>query len=105
WFTFSMPLTCTDGPEGPTTQTAFDFNSASRTLNINQKWDCSDDDPQCPQHSVRFHAYSSVNLTMQNCTDKVANNDWKMDELGSSRETKCTSVAMLLRPYQVTAVA
>ena len=53
--------------------------------------------------SIRFHAYGSINLTLD-CTNK-ATNDWKMDELDSSRETKCTSVAMLLRPYQMTAVA
>ena len=54
-------------------------------------------------HSVRFHAYGSINLTLD-CTDKVTN-DWKMNELDLSRETKCTSMAMLLMPYQMPAVA
>ncbi|KAK7937534.1 uncharacterized protein PG986_014402 [Apiospora aurea] len=85
----TIPYKCADGTEGTTTQTTFDFNSLSRTLNINQ--------------TVRFHAYGSINLTLD-CTDKVTN-DWKMDKLGSSRETKCTSVAVLFRPYQMTAVA
>ncbi|KAK6829376.1 hypothetical protein PG987_009960 [Apiospora arundinis] len=96
----TIPYKCADGTEGTTTQTTFDFNSLSRTLNINQTWVCRDEDPQWP---VRFHAYGSINLTLD-CTDKVTN-DWKMDELDSSRETKCTSVAVLLRPYQMTAVA
>ncbi|KAK6835107.1 hypothetical protein PG987_009801 [Apiospora arundinis] len=74
---------CADGTEGTTTQTTFDFNSLSRTLNINQTWVCRDEGPS--GHKVT--------------------NDWKMDELDSSRETKCTFVAVLLRPYQMTAVA
>ena len=44
-FYSTIPYTCTDGPEGTTTQTTFGFNSLSRRLNINQTWVCSDEDP------------------------------------------------------------
>ncbi|KAK7937557.1 uncharacterized protein PG986_014425 [Apiospora aurea] len=77
----TIPYKCADGTEGTTTQTTFDFNSLSRTLT--------------KRGSAEMKTPSGHKVT----------NDWKMDELDSSRETKCTSVAVLLRPYQMTAVA
>ncbi|KAK7937571.1 uncharacterized protein PG986_014439 [Apiospora aurea] len=44
----ATPLACSEEPEATTTQTIFEFKSLRGTLNIEQTWVCSDEDPQWP---------------------------------------------------------
>ncbi|KAI1503304.1 hypothetical protein F5X99DRAFT_110772 [Biscogniauxia marginata] len=101
FFYGTMPYKCT-GPEGSTTETTFSFSRPSGQLDLNQTWVCSDADPQYP---TTFHAYGSVNLTLE-CTDVTTTNpDWEIGQIYSNREVKCDLVNVPLKPSQINAVA
>ncbi|KAK6077109.1 hypothetical protein SCUP234_06848 [Seiridium cupressi] len=101
FFYGTMPYTCTS-PDGTSAKTTFDFSRPSGTLNVNQTWVCSDQDPQWP---ATINGYGQVNLTLD-CTDTTYQNpNWTLGQIYSDREVKCAPVTVPVKPYQMTAVA
>ncbi|KAI1486745.1 hypothetical protein F5X96DRAFT_215636 [Biscogniauxia mediterranea] len=100
FFYGTMAYTCSSPEDN--TETTFDFSRPSGLLHVNQSWVCSDADPQYP---TTFHAYGSVNLTLE-CTDNTnVNPDWELGQIYSDREVKCNLVNVPLKPSQISAVA
>ncbi|KAI0200585.1 hypothetical protein F4808DRAFT_428377 [Astrocystis sublimbata] len=89
-------------PDGSLTETTFDWNSPASALNINQTWTCTDEDPQYP---VTFHAFGSVNLTLDCKESNYQNPNWTLGETYSSRVIDCAPITLPLMPHDKTAVA
>ncbi|KAH8882333.1 hypothetical protein GQ53DRAFT_604249, partial [Thozetella sp. PMI_491] len=105
FFYGTLPYSCSF-PQGTThpagTGAKFDFSRPSGELRINQTWQCSDVDPIYP---TTFWARGAVNLTLD-CTDTTwVNPNWTAGQIYSDREIKCQPVTVLVKPFEMTAVA
>ncbi|KAI1127296.1 hypothetical protein F5Y10DRAFT_195329 [Nemania abortiva] len=103
FFLGDINYSCT-APAGSETKTTFNFSQIKNTLNINQTWTCSDENPQ---NSVTFAGYGSVGLTLDCQSTYYQNPNWhsSSDGFHSTRTTTCTPLTLPLTPYDKTIVS